>query len=301
MYHIFTVKSSADWQLPQKSCLINFSLLKEIYSQAPFRSFSVKYVCEGKEKYRVNGNNYHIEAGQYLLANHFAEGFVEIDKPVKGICIDVAPDMLSEVVASYRRPDTPFSDLSLDIFFNTPDFLENKYCAEQTQVGQFLRQMQFDLPENSTHQYPFSKHFYFTLAEKIVADHIPVYQQLQAIQSLKTATKKDLFRRVSMGKNYIDIYFQQALAVEDVAKECSLSEYHFFRIFKAVFGMSPYQYILSKRLEYSQKLIKQGNTSISDIALEVGFADIYAFSKSFKQFFGFSPTKARNFTQILTD
>ncbi len=59
--------------------------------------------------------------------------------------------------------------------------------------------MQFDLPENSIHQYPFSKHFYFTLAEKIVADHIPVYQQLQSIHSLKTATQKDLFRRVSMG------------------------------------------------------------------------------------------------------
>ncbi len=294
MYHIFTVKNSSDWQLPQKSCLINFSLLKEIYSPAPFRSFSIKYVCEGSEKYIVNGNKYHIEGGQYLLANHFAEGFVEIDKPVKGICIDVAPDMLSEVVASYCRPDTAFSDLSLDVFFNTADFLENKYHAEQTQVGQFLRQMQFTLPENSLCQYTFSKHFYFTLAEKIVADHIPVYQQLQAIKSLKTATKKDLFRRVSLGKTYIDAYFQLPLAVEEVAKICNLSEYHFFRVFRAAFGMSPYQYLLSKRLEYSQKLIKQGQTAISDIALEVGFADIYAFSKSFKQYFGIAPTKFRN-------
>ena len=119
------------------------------------------------------------------------------------------------------------------MLFNTEDFLENKYQAESTHVGQFLKQMQFDLCENTTHQYPFSKHFYFTLAEKIVADHIPLYQQLQAIQSLKAATKKDLFRRVYRGKEYIDVYFQRPLAIEELAKLCSLSEYHFFRVFKA--------------------------------------------------------------------
>ena len=106
------------------SYLINFSTLSELYCVAPFRSFSVKYVCRGTEKYHVNGNKYTVEDGQYLLANHFSEGFVEIDNTVRGICIDVAPDVLSEVVASYRRPDTFIADPGLDTFLIPLIFLK---------------------------------------------------------------------------------------------------------------------------------------------------------------------------------
>lgn len=291
MYNVFTVKSTSDWQLPKKSCLINFSLLKEIYSPAPFRSFSIKYVCVGSEKYIVNDNHYKVESGQYLLANHFSEGFVEIDKAVKGICIDVAPDLLSQVVASHIQPDTPFSDIILDTFFNSADFLENKYNGNHTQVGQFLRQLDTKLSENPHYKYQFTPEFYFTLAEKIVGDHISIYKQLQTIKSLKSVTKKDLLRRVTKGKEFIDAYFMHSLQIEQIAKEASLSEYHFFRIFKTVFGISPYQYLLQKRLQFSEQAIKRGNTSISDVALDAGFADIHAFSKAFKGYFGVAPSK----------
>lgn len=291
MYNVFTVKSTSDWQLPQKSCLINFSLLKEIYSPAPFRSFSIKYVCFGSEKYFVNGNHYNIESGQYLLANHFSEGFVEINKTVKGICIDVAPEVLSQVVASYLQPDTPFSDIMLDTFFNSAHFLENKYNGNNTYVGQLLRQLDAKLSENPHYKHEFTPEFYYTLAEKIVADHIPIYKQLQTLKTLKSVTQKDLLRRVSRGKEFIDSYFKHSLQIETIAKEANLSEYHFFRIFKTVFGISPYQYMLQKRLLFSKEALQRGSLSISDVALEVGFADIHAFSKAFKGYFGVAPSK----------
>lgn len=290
MNNVFTVKSSSDWHLPTKSCLINFSLLQETACAAPFRSFSIKYVADGNEKYIVNGNKYIIQTGQYLLANHFSEGFVEIDKPVRGICIDVAPDVLSEVVASYRRPDTPFSDLVLDTFFNTSDFLDNKYQHTETHLGKFLHQFDTALISNPQHAPHFSREFYFTLAEKILVDHIPIYKQLQSIHSIKSNTKKDLLRRLMQGKAYIDVYFQQNLEVATIARESNLSEYHFFRLFKSVFGISPYQYILQKRLDFASNLIKQGNYTISDVAIVAGFSDIYAFSKSFKNYFGIAPS-----------
>lgn len=290
MHNVFTVKNSRDWQLPQKSNLINFSLLKELNCAAPFRSFSVKYVCHGSEIYTVNGNKYNIKTGQYLLANHFAEGLVEIDKPVKGICIDVSPDLLSEVVASYRRPDTAFADSSLDSFFNSPDFIVNKYRSDHTNVGQFLRQLDLVSSENPSSGLIFSREFYFTLAEKILADHVPIFKQLQAIRTLKSVTKNELLRRIFKAKEFIDFYFKTALDVKTIALECCMSEYHFFRLFKIVLGVSPHQYIIQKRIAHAAERIKQGKTNITDLALESGFSDIYAFSKSFKKYFGISPS-----------
>jgi AraC family transcriptional regulator len=290
MYNVFAVKSSKDWILPTKSCLINFSLLTELKCAAPFRSFSIKYVCSGNEKYVVNGNSYNIKSGEYLLANHFSEGVVEIDKAVKGICIDVAPDLLSEVVASYRRPDTLIADHVLDTFFNTTSFLENKYNGTGTQVGKLLRNLDLQTSADSEENYSFDREFYYSLAECIVADHVPIYKQLQLVKGLKANTKKELFRRVNKGKQFIDANFLNPLETFDIACECGLSEYHFYRIFKAVFGVSPHQYIIHKKLHFAKTRIEAFKQSITDVATESGFSDVYSFSKSFKKCYGVSPS-----------
>ncbi len=292
MPDLFTENTSKTISLPKNSNLINYSVLKEFYSRTPFRSFSIKYVVEGSELYSVNGTKYKIENKQYLLANKFSEGFVEVDskKSVTGICIDVAPDILSEVVASYLKPDTLGSDLNLDSFFNTPSFLENKYKAHQTHLGNYLLSIESVLKENPTQELSFDKEFYYTLSEKIVADHIPVFKQFQSIKAIKSETKKDLLRKIFKARDYIDIYFTHDFTIEKVAKEIGMSEYHFFRLFKLVYKLSPHQYIIKKRLNYAKDLLVKDRPSLSTIAISSGFSDIYSFSKAFKKQFGYSPS-----------
>lgn len=280
--------------MPKNTSLVNFSLLQNFHSAVPFRSFSIKYVVEGCENYEVNGKNYAIKTGNYLLANNFSEGCVEIESKtaVVGICIDIEPVVLSEVVASFRRPDTVFADLGLDTFFNTPNFLENSYACKETNVGHFLQQLDFANTQKIYQTEGFSKEFYFAIAEKIVADHIPIFKELQNIATVKPQTRKDLWRRINQSKLFIDYYFAQITDVQQIAKEVGMSEYHFFRTFKAVYGIAPYQYLLHKRLEYAQKILKKGNFSVSEAAIETGFGDVYAFSKAFKKHFGYAPSIA---------
>ncbi len=295
MTNVFTVESSTDWHLPKKSCLINFSTLSELFCVAPFRSFSIKYVTGGVEKYYVNGRTYTIEGGSYLLANHFSEGYVEIDKTVKGICIDVAPDLLSEVVASYLRSDTPVSDPGLDVFFNSRDFLENKYNVSETNVGRMLRGIERAPISDQQDKPEFSREFYFGLAENILLDHIPVYRQLQSIRAIKASAKKDLYHRLMRGKEYIDLLFLENLSVAEVAKESGMSEYHFYRMFKSAFGKSPLQYIIGKRLSRGNELLKKHQMSVTDVAENTGFSNVHAFSKSYRKHFGRSPGTTKKF------
>lgn len=293
MPDVFTENTVNKIALPKNSNLINYSVLNEFYSPSPFRSFSIKYVVDGSELYSVNGNKYVIKNQQYLLANKFSEGFVEVDskKSVTGICIDVAPNILSEVVASYLKPDTSFVDIDLDRFFNTPSFLENKYNASQTHLGQFMVGLESVLLNNPTSELNLSNEFYYTLAEKIVADHIPVFKQFQSINAVKSETKKDLLRKLYNGKDYIDSYFTSALSIESIAIEVGLSEYHFFRLFKSVFSVSPHQYIIQKRLWFAKSILKKEQLDISSVSVLSGFSDIYSFSKAFKKHFGYSPSK----------
>lgn len=75
---------------------------------------------QGDELYRLKERDYLLHQGEYLLCNNHCEGKVSIDSKahVKGICIDIARDLLSEVVAIYKAPDTNIADLAL-VFFST--------------------------------------------------------------------------------------------------------------------------------------------------------------------------------------
>lgn len=280
-------------QLPINGNLVNYSVLRDLERVVPFKRFSVKYVIEGCEKYTVNGKKFHLAKGQYLLANCFAEGSIKIDspKPVKGICIELSMDILSEVVASYRRPDTAIADLALDKFFSTPEFLENQYNAAQTSTGKLLLDLDARLSKNPFHAHEFNHEFFYQLAEHLVIDNANLCQQIKAISSVKLATKKDLIRKLNTGKAFMDTNFSLPMDIAMIAKEAGLSPYHFFRLFKTVYGKSPYQYLLHKRLNSTLVKIQNGNDSLTEIAMNTGFSDIHSFSKTFKKHFGIAPSE----------
>jgi AraC-like DNA-binding protein len=273
--------------------IIDFSALKEFHGSVQSKGFSIKYVVEGIEKYDLNGHKYPIESGKYLLTNDIQEGQVEIKSPkqVKGICINIVPEMIVEVVSAVCRPDTPYSDMALGQYFASSLFFENQYDAAQTHLGQALLEMGNTMLNNRNWQKEgLNIELFYTLSEKIIADQIPVFKQLQSIPSLKSETKKDLLRRVSKGKEFIDMAFLKPLTIEQVSKEVAMSEYHFFRLFKSIYGTSPHQYIVKKRLDYGQNILKQDRTAVSLAAYDSGFADIHAFSKAFKRYFGYAPS-----------
>jgi AraC family transcriptional regulator len=292
MYQVFTENTSQKTIRRQNTNLVVFSSFEQCYLPVKPQCFSIKYVVEGRETYTINSNQYPLSDGQYLLANRFCEGYVEIEskRPAKGICIDILPEMISEVVAGYRQPGCPFPDFELDIFFNSDSFTENQYGVHGNHIGNFLLQLDKILLKNPFYQHAFTQEFFYTLSEKIVADHIPIYRQLQAIPALKPATRKDLFKRVARGKEWMDAHFNEKAEIETIAREACISPYHFFRLFKAVYQLSPLQYLIKKRLESAYQLLNQERVPVSVAAQESGFSDIYTFSKAFKKAYGKPPS-----------
>ena len=292
MYQLLTENLNAIDSIKHNDNSIVLSSLREFYQPVRSQGFAIKYVIDGVERYTLNGSQYPIETGKYLLTNCANEGHVEIESRnhVKGICINIVPEMLAEVVASISRPDTAFTDVALGQFFSSALFLENCYDANQTKLGEMLLRLQRAI-QNDTYQHKdFSTAFFYTISEQIVADQIPIFKQLQAIPSIKSVTKKELYKRVLRGKEYMDASFANPLTIKLVATEACMSEYHFFRLFKAIFKQTPNQYIIEKRLKYAKALLQKDRTAVSSAAVEAGFSDIYSFSKAFKSYFGYSPS-----------
>ena len=89
--------------------------------------------------------------------------------------------------------------------------------------------------------------------------------------------------------DYIEIHYAQTILVEELAKICCFSEYHFMRFFKKHMNMTCVEYVNNVRLEKAVELFEQGNTSILDVSLSVGFHNLSYFHRAFKNKYGMTP------------
>ncbi|MDO3411853.1 AraC family transcriptional regulator [Saccharibacillus sp. CPCC 101409] len=94
--------------------------------------------------------------------------------------------------------------------------------------------------------------------------------------------------------SYIAEHYSETIALETLSKQSCLSVHHFSRIFKAVFDVSPHQFHIRCRIEKAKELMAFSPMSLSSIAEQVGYGNVYAFSKAFKRIEGISPSRFAN-------
>jgi AraC-like DNA-binding protein len=83
--------------------------------------------------------------------------------------------------------------------------------------------------------------------------------------------------------------FESPLALSEIARRCDLSPSHFSRAFKLATGKAPSEWRLERRIELAQKLLRNDEHSIAEVALLAGFADQSHFTKSFSRQVGRPP------------
>jgi AraC-like DNA-binding protein len=82
-------------------------------------------------------------------------------------------------------------------------------------------------------------------------------------------------------------------SVTDLCRRAGFSKTHFFRLFKQLTGQSPQQYLVNARTLRAESLLKETGLSIGRIAEELGYRDVYHFSKQFKAVRGKTPSAVR--------
>ena len=78
-----------------------------------------------------------------------------------------------------------------------------------------------------------------------------------------------------------------------VAQECCMSASYFASSFKVSYGISPHRWLIERRIERAKELLKGTGSPLIDIALQSGFSDQAAFTRTFHQFMGDSPGRWR--------
>jgi AraC family transcriptional regulator len=290
-FKMITERNKLSLNKPQNTDIIYYSELNEWYTGNAFRSFSIKCVLDNTIRYKVGAKEYVVNAGQYLvsLKQPDVKAYFQSSRKVKSICIDICPLTMGEVFTLATEKDGPELDNYLAGHFKYPEFIESVQGTRGSQPGPYLLSLAAAIAEGNK-QAVVNKDWIYGLAEQVIRQEYGRFITLNNIRSVKPSTRKEIYRRVSIGREYIDQHFLTISNIGEAAAASNMSEYHFLRSFKQVYALTPYKYILAKKLELAKELLFRGDSNLTRIATACGFLDIFTFSKAFKRTFGCAPS-----------
>jgi AraC-like DNA-binding protein len=100
-------------------------------------------------------------------------------------------------------------------------------------------------------------------------------------------------RRVTRALRRIEAAAEERLSLATLADEAATSPYHFLRVFHAIVGLPPHQYILRTRLHRAAMRLRRTDEPVAAIAFACGFNDLSTFNHRFRRVMGVSPSAYR--------
>ncbi|MBB3319505.1 MULTISPECIES: AraC family transcriptional regulator [unclassified Rhizobium] len=94
-------------------------------------------------------------------------------------------------------------------------------------------------------------------------------------------------------KSFVDERISRPISLEDLARLVRLSKSYFAAVFKGSFGLTPHNYIVSRRVEHAKHRMLTSNASLCEIALDCGLADQSHLSRVFRRATGTTPSAWR--------
>lgn len=101
---------------------------------------------------------------------------------------------------------------------------------------------------------------------------------------------------VLKAQSYIRENAASDITLDDLSHAFNISKFHFLRLFRQQLGITPYQYVLSCRLNQAQKALEKTDC-VDDVVFDFGFSDLSHFNRRFKSLFGVTPTRYKKSLQ----
>lgn len=242
------------------------------------RNYLIVFAASQSCQVRVDVRKYDLEPGQFILVNPGKQ--VKINESAEQGVFQIS--LRATCLDQWRKQAADTESES--VFPNSHgklELCEQVYCAEESPLGQALLRIASlrNQPSEPEVSWP----------NLLVGHQWNVYQQLQRLTSAKLSTRKELYRRLCKARRYMINHLDSPLDLDTLSQVACLSKYHFIRLFKEVYGQTPRQYLIARRLEKASMLLKESDLSFHEICHEVGLKDSSSFGRLFKRSFGSTP------------
>ncbi|MCB0706692.1 MAG: helix-turn-helix transcriptional regulator [Saprospiraceae bacterium] len=273
---------------------IVYSSISELDMKLDTSQFHISMPLRGRELYNVDGKNHSAEVGEYFIFNPKQEvratGIFKDN--VEGVCIFISEKTIYQAAQGIDNKIDKTLDSPFDYPWQQREFLVKNYRLQENFFGNYLSQ----LPQNfwlpSVDILVDWEAFYFDLASAFIKGHLQIGGHLASIPAIRTLTKHEVYRRLSLAYCHILENFAEPFSLEDLEKVSFFSKYHILRLYRYIYRMTPYQHVLQLRIEKA-KILLLNSYSPSDVAMQLSFADRRSFSKVFRKMVGVPPSEFR--------
>ncbi len=251
--------------------------------------YSIKYQISGTEIYEIDGKQFVLTPGKYLVVNDNQKVVCDSASSEKAISIFIDPLTMKDVFVNSKALHEYLLDNSLsddELYFYQNIFsLENNLLVDKLiSLNKLFNIKNF----NSS---SFEKDFFYDIAGALILSQQQTLKQIKHIDCIKSSTRKELFNRLMLAKDFIIENWNILLTLEDIASEVFMSPYHFHRVFSSAFGTSPSRFYLDVKMKKIKEMILSQRYCVSEVAELSGYSDIFSFSKAFKKYYGVSPSR----------
>jgi AraC-like DNA-binding protein len=99
--------------------------------------------------------------------------------------------------------------------------------------------------------------------------------------------------RLECARQLIDTRCDEPLNLETISGEAGYSPFHFIRLFREAFDVTPHQYLTERRIQRAKHLLSQGEMTVTEVCFAVGFQSLGSFSALFARRVGYPPAVYR--------
>lgn len=111
--------------------------------------------------------------------------------------------------------------------------------------------------------------------------------------SIRNSLNKKNHKEIQVVKNFMKVNYHKNITLDDLVELVHINKFYLIRIFKQEVGMSPIDYLIHVRIDEAQKMLRNTNIAIADIAHLVGFQSPSHFSKTFRELSNMTPSQYR--------
>lgn len=220
--------------------------------------FVLEYVRSGKGYVICDGKEYKVESDcVYLLQPGMGHKYgADKNEPYEKIWINFFSSVFADIVAAYGH--------SGRVVF--PESGCEKYFEELIAIAE----------ENSDNE-----QVYLKVSE--------ILFKIILTLSEKAEQKQKASYVANIVKEALDNSIYRKITIEEIAKEINFSKSQMTREFRKYYGVTPYKYLLDRKIDIAKQLLLSTSMRVSEISEALGFVDAYYFSDIFKTKTGLSP------------
>jgi AraC family transcriptional regulator len=275
-------------QFREKNIIIH-AKSKQVSYPLHWGPLSIKTAFNGTEYYKVNNCDLAVHDHNYLVVNNgnVYSSYIDSDHLVESFTINFATSLVLDSTTSCLFQ--PEHLLEGNVSPNAEKEFYEKLNQHDVSVSPFVFKL-LELSKNFDANLLKIEEAYILLLEQLILKQKESDPEIQKIQALKLSTKKELYKRLTRARDYIDSCYQKDITLANLASVCFMNQTYFLRQFRRYFGITPRQYVIKKRMEKAKACFDlRKDVSVTEVCLQVGYNDLSSFSKLFKTFYACSP------------